>query len=127
MSDVEKKQEDTDPGTNKKKGLRLRTKLIMIFVAVMIIPVAVLIIITWNQIVALGYQLRDISVPDATTALNDNARDNLERMTTDTAASVADFLYQRDQDVILLSQLFPSDEAYMVFSQNRNSKLMTMG
>jgi len=48
-------------------------------------------------------------------------------MTTDTASAVADFLYQRDQDVLLLANLMPSDEAYMVFSENRNSNLMTMG
>jgi len=111
----------------KKRGLRLRAKLIMIFVAVMIIPVAALIAITMNQIVTLGYELRDISIYDATKALNDNARDNLERMTTDTASDVAEFLYQRDQDIRLLAQLMPSDEAYMVFSDSRNSRLMTMG
>jgi len=99
----------------------------MIFVVVMIIPVAILISITMNQVLTLGYKLRDISVSDATSALNDNARDNLERMTTDTAAKVAEFLYQRDQDVLLLAELMPSDEAYLVFSENRNSKLMTMG
>jgi len=93
----------------------------------MIIPVAILTVITWNQIVSLGYMLRDLSVSDATTALNDGARDNLERMTTDTAADVARFLYQRDQDVLLLASLMPSDDAYKVFSEGRNSKLMTMG
>jgi len=127
MSDAETKNAETSMSESKKKGLKLRTKLILIFVAVMIIPVVLLIVVTWNQVVSLGYQLRDISVSDATTALNDNARDNLERMTTDTAAAVADFLYQRDQDVLLLSMLMPSDEAYMVFSESRNSKLMTMG
>jgi len=127
MNDVQKIQSDISVRPVKRKGLRLRAKLILIFVAVMIIPVAILTVITWNQINSLGYQLRDISVIDATTALNDGARDNLERMTTDTAAAVTEFLYQRDQDILLISKLLPSDEAYKVFSENRNSNLMTMG
>ncbi|MDR2571399.1 MAG: response regulator [Oscillospiraceae bacterium] len=122
-----KKQVNIETRPTKKKSLRLRVKLIMIFVSVMIIPVVLLTVIAWNQIMSLGFLLRDISVSDATTALNDGARDNLERMTTDTASSVAEFLYHRDQDVLLLANLMPSDDAYMIFSENRNSKLMTMG
>jgi len=127
MSETSKKLLDKSLKPQRKMGLRLRPKLIMIFVAVMVIPIVILTVITWNQIVSLGYLLRDISVSDSQTALNDGARDNLERMTTDTAAAVADFLHQRDQDILLLSKLMPSDEAYMVFSENRNSNLMTMG
>ena len=127
MSDIPKKQVNTSTKLPKKMRMRLRAKLILIFVSVMIIPVVILTVITWNQIVSLGYLLRDISVSDATTALNDGARDNIERMTTDTASGVASFLYQRDQDVLLLANLMPSDDSFMVFSESRNSKLMTMG
>ncbi|MCL2426358.1 MAG: ATP-binding protein [Oscillospiraceae bacterium] len=110
-----------------KRGLRLREKLIIIFALVMIIPVAILTIITWNQMTSFGYALRDISVSDAKTALNDGAIENLERMTTDTALAIADFLHQRDQDILLLAEMMPSDDAFRVFSANRNSPLMTMG
>jgi len=127
MSDAQEKQSNKTGSKSRSKGLRLRPKLIMIFVAVMIIPVVILTVITWNQITSLGYMLRDTSVYDATTALNDGARDNLERMTTDTAADIARFLHNRDQDILLLSELMPSDEGYKVFSENRNSNLMTMG
>ena len=127
MGDAQNKKMDKGSKPPKKIRARLRTRLIMVFTAVMIIPVALLAIIAWNQIISLGYLLRDISVSDATTALNDGARDNLERMTTDTAAAVAEFLYQRDQDLLLLAELMPSDGAYMMFSENRNSNLMTMG
>jgi len=99
----------------------------MVFIAVVVIPIGLLTYITGNQIQTFGHQLKDISVTDATTALNDNARSTLERMTTDTAASVAEFMHQRDQDILLLAELMPSDEAYMVFSDNRNGLLMTTG
>jgi len=127
MSEAQAKQAEKNKKPKKKRGLRLRTKLVMASMAVMVIPLALLTVITWNQITTLGYQLKDISVSDATTALNDIARDNLERMTTDTAASIAEFLNQRDQDVLLLAQLMPSDEAYMVFSENRNNNLINTG
>jgi len=126
-SNTRRKQKNIKTRSAKKRSLRLREKLIVIFALVMIIPVAILTIVTWNQIVSFGYDLRNISVSDATTALNDSARENLERMTTDTAQSIADFMHQRDQDILLLAEMMPSDEAFRVFSANRNSPLMTMG
>ena len=108
-------------------NLKLRAKLILVFVVVLFVPVCVLTILAWNQIVSLGYTLRDLAVADSTTALNDGARENLERMTTDTALDVAEFLHQRDQDVLLLASIPPSDEAYRAFSENRNSFLMVQG
>ena len=127
MNDTQINQEETDEQPVIKKGLKLRTKLVMIFVSVMMIPVVLFTVLAWNQIMSLGYLLRDLSVSDATTALNDNARDNLERMTTDTASQIAGFLYQRDRDILLLSQMLPADETFRAFSENRQSKLMTMG
>ena len=127
MNDTQVDQQEADGQPIVKKGLKLRTKLVMIFVSVMMIPVVLFTVLAWNQIMSLGYLLRDLSVSDATTALNDNARDNLERMTTDTASSIAEFLYQRDRDILLLAQMMPSDEAFRTFSENRTSKMMTMG
>jgi len=126
-SNTRRKQKDVRTRNDKKRSLRLREKLIVIFALAMIIPVAILTVVTWNQILSFGYDLRNISVSDATTALNDSARENLERMTTDTAQSIADFMHQRDQDILLLAEMMPSDEAFRVFSANRNSLLMTMG
>ncbi|MCL2662156.1 MAG: response regulator [Oscillospiraceae bacterium] len=127
MNDSQINQQEADEQPVVKKGLKLRTKLVMIFVSVMMIPVVLFTVLAWNQIMSLGYLLRDLSVSDATTALNDNARDNLERMTTDTAMSIAEFLYQRDRDILMLAQFLPSDETFRAFSENRTSKLMKMG
>jgi len=110
-----------------KMNLRLRAKLILIFLVIMVIPIALLTALALNQIVSLGYLLRDIAVVDSTTALNNDARSNIERMTTDTALKIADFLKQRDQDILLLASIPPSEENYRIFSENSNSMLMTMG
>ncbi|MCL1831053.1 MAG: hypothetical protein FWG21_06445, partial [Oscillospiraceae bacterium] len=66
-------------------NLKLRPKLILIFLVVKIIPIILLTIIAWNQIISLGHILQDIAVEDATKALNDGARESIERLTTDTA------------------------------------------
>ena len=113
-------------------NLKLRPKLIIIFLFVKIIPIILITVIAWNQIIALGTILRDIAVTDAMNALNDGAREKIERMTTDAAKAVADFLYQRDQDILLLASLTPSDpqtgtfDHYVAFSDNSNGLLMDM-
>ncbi|MCL2391701.1 MAG: response regulator [Oscillospiraceae bacterium] len=108
-------------------NLKLRAKLILIFAVLMCIPIILLTVFAWRQIISLGYLLRDIAVVDSTTALNDGARENIERMTTDTALAISDFLNQRDQDILLLASLPQSEETFRVFSENRNSLLMTQG
>ncbi|MCL2412273.1 MAG: ATP-binding protein, partial [Treponema sp.] len=71
--------------------------------------------------------LRDIAVNDTKAALNDGARENIERLTTDLAMSVAGFLHQRDQDILLLASLPLSDAVLRAFSENRNSNLVRPG
>ena len=108
-------------------NLKLRPKLILIFLVVKVIPILILTVFALTQIMSLGRLLRDIAVEDSTIALNDRAREELERMTTDTAAAVANFLYQRDRNILLLASLPPSDETYKAFSTNMKSPIMTRG
>ncbi|MCL2202187.1 MAG: HAMP domain-containing protein, partial [Oscillospiraceae bacterium] len=110
-----------------KLRLKLRAKLILIFAVLMCVPIILLALLAWFQINSLGSMLRHIAVTDTTTALNDSARENLERMTTDTARAIADFLHQRDQDILLLASLPPSEETFRIFSESRNGLLMTQG
>jgi len=93
----------------------------------MVIPLFLLTMLSLSQVNKQGDLLFGIAVNDFTIALNDSARAEIERMTTDIAAEVAQFLKQRDQDVLLLAALAPSDDAYRVFSENRNSAVMGRG
>ncbi len=92
----------------------------MIFLVVKVIPIILLTAIAWNQILLLGSLMRDIAVDDSAKALNDGAIENIERMTTDLAASVAEFLYQRDDDIRVLAGIAPSDAAYRAFSDAKS-------
>ena len=113
--------------TPEKSGIILKVKLFLLFFTVMIVPIVILTFIAWDQSKINDHQLRDISVEDAKTALRNNARSGIERIASDTAEAVAQFLYQRDQDVLLLAGLMPSDDAYAVFSDTRKSMLTTQG
>ncbi|MCL2144551.1 MAG: ATP-binding protein [Endomicrobia bacterium] len=102
-----------------KLGLGLQTKLIIIFIAVKIIPLILLTVIAWNQINILGVSLRGIAVSDSAAALNRSATENIERMTTDAAKNVAKFLYERDNDILYLAEITPSETEYRKFIEGK--------
>ena len=108
-------------------NLKLRPKLIIILLIVKAIPIIMLTFIAWNQIVLLSHILREIAVSDSSKALNNSAIENIERMTTDTAMAVADFLYGRDKDILFLSEIEPSDDIYRLFSEKNLGKIMRKG
>ncbi len=106
---------------------RLQTKLIFIFVIVKVIPLVLLTVIAWYQIITLGDKLKDIAVSDSSQALNDSAIENIERMTTDTAKRVADFLYGSDNDIRYLAGIEPSEEAYRKFAESKLGRVVASG
>ncbi|MCL2662875.1 MAG: ATP-binding protein [Oscillospiraceae bacterium] len=86
-------------------NLKLRPKLILIFLAATVVPIVLLTTIALSQIMFLGNTLRGIAVNDATNALSDGSRESKERLTTDLTMAVAGFLRQRDNDILLLADL----------------------
>lgn len=123
----------------------MRAKLIVLFIAIKIIPLILLASIAWNQTWNLGDALRknaselasmansalhktgDIAVGDAVKALDDRASEDIERMTTAIAASVAQFLYQRDTDIRYVAELSPSPELYKSFINSHQGRLFAEG
>jgi PAS domain S-box-containing protein len=105
----------------------MRAKLIIIFLIVKVIPLILLAALAWNQFILLGDTVRTMAVNDATTALNDSAVENIERMTTDTAQRVADFLYERDDDILYAATLKPDEETYRSFIESMKSGVIETG
>ena len=105
----------------------LRTKLIIIFMLVKVIPLVLMAAVAWWQITMQGNILRNIAVVDSTAALNNMAVENIERMSTDTATEVADFLYDRDADLIYVSKLPPDEKSYNTFIENNRRKVIEPG
>ena len=82
----------------------VREKLIAIFLLVKVLPLVLLAYIAWISLVSLGTTLRETATHDAQVALTRLARENIERVSTDAAQKVAEFLYQRDADIAFLAK-----------------------
>ena len=124
------------PGTGPRRLFRsagIRTKLIVIFVAIKVVPLLALAWFAWEQAKYLG---QDVSrkadelasgmletvaavggqaIDDSVLALDRRSREAIERLTTDTARAVADFLYERDHDIQYAALLPVDEDAYRRF------------
>lgn len=108
-------------------GWSMQTKLVVIFLVVKVIPLFILTYIAWSQFMVLGRTLREIAVEDSKASLNDSAVKNIERMSTDTALRVAEFLYARDDDILYVSKLQPTEENFSTFINNMRKRLIRQG
>jgi signal transduction histidine kinase len=113
----------------------VRGKLISIFVVIKVVPLILLCWLAWHAIVHLGQRIDQRTVAtvnetrslvkdvgkkaseDSIRALDVKSREAIERLTTDTARQIADFLYQRDQQVLLAGTIHPDEKQYRQFLQ----------
>ena len=126
-------------------GFGMRAKLIIIFVVIKVIPLVLLAFVAWRQARILGEELTrrtqeltlqanqalsrtgEIAVDDSVQALNERATEDIERMTTDTARRVANFLYERDGDILFAAALPTDENIYRQFIENRRGDLIKQG
>ena len=83
----------------------VREKLIVLFLFVKILPLVLLAFIAWQALKSLGINTQEIAVVDSRVALTAMAQEHIERITTDTAQKVAEFLYARDADISILAKM----------------------
>ncbi|SFN28757.1 hypothetical protein SAMN05660284_01086 [Formivibrio citricus] len=125
--------------------LGIRSKLILLFVAIKVVPLVLLALLAWEGVSRLGGDIAQRTdrmtddvrstvgdmgktfASEAQKALDDRAREELERLTTDTARAIADFLHDRDRDVLLAAGLPPSEEVYRHFLASRTRGLVDPG
>jgi PAS domain S-box-containing protein len=118
----------------------IRDKLIGIFILIKVIPLIVLAWFAWNEISTLAStlenhvnemaetsaqttrQVANLATTSSIRALDLRSREAIERLTTDTALSVAAFLKDRDEDIQLASLLPAKEKIYEKFlnTQKRN-------
>ncbi len=126
-------------------GLGMRAKLICLFVVIKVVPLIIIALLAWHQASDLGEGLKlraeklavmakeallkagNIAVNDSVKALNERATEDIERMSTDTARMVANFLYERDDDIKFAATLPRTVEAYKNFIENKNDLLVKQG
>jgi len=110
-----------------KLGFGIRTKLIVIFLIVSIVPLILLTLVALRQFVGLSDHLSGLASNNAASALNSMATQNIERMTTDTAMNLANFLYGRDSDILFIAGIKPTEENYRQFVDNKLGRLASKG
>ncbi len=123
----------------------IRNKLIVIFVAIKVIPLIMLAWYAWQAAQGLGdsvsyraVQMADAmritqqqtgktANEDAVRALDERSREAIEAQTTDLAKRLADFLYDRDKDLLQAATLDPSEASYRRFLAARVRELYEHG
>ena len=105
------------------KNITIRTKLILLFILIKIIPLLIIVYIAYEGVKRLEYYLNDstkylfnvnkeivlntanASIDDSIKFLDKKSQLSLERLSFEIANKVADFLYERDKDILFLSKL----------------------
>ena len=123
----------------------IRAKLIVIFVAIKVVPLLLLAWFAWQAAQGLGegvssraLQMADAmrlsqqqtgktANDDAVRALDERSREAIESLTTNLARQVADFLYDRDKDILQAAGLAPSEAAYQQFITGHTRELFEPG
>jgi hypothetical protein len=139
MVEMDKPNEEQGNGNGfrwkPRKSVRygIREKLIAIFIVIKVLPLIALALFAARQIASLGStvmhqseqmvgdtrelvsEIGALASESSIRALDLKARESIERLTTDTAASVAKFLYERDADILLAAQLGANESTYRQF------------
>ncbi len=120
----------------------IRDKLISIFIVIKVLPLVALAWFSWKAVSHLAFtvegqvsemvsesrdvvgQIGKISTENSIRALDVKARESIERLTTDTAKSVAMFLYDRDRDIEHAASLEPSETAYKKFLRHQTKPVI---
>lgn len=111
----------------------IRTKLVAIFILIKALPLAALAVVAFVGLAALGKgissdiddlsaassqaigRMSSVSVNESVKALDRKATEEIERLTVITAERVADFLRDRDKDILAAAKLPATEEAYADF------------
>jgi diguanylate cyclase (GGDEF)-like protein/PAS domain S-box-containing protein len=122
-------------------NLKIRTKLIIIFIIIKVIPVILISLIALYGINSLhtffnksSLDIKNtakevvsstakIAIDDSTLAINKIAQTSLEILTAQIAEHVANFLYERDDDILVLSKITPNKKLYYDFLKSKRRKV----
>ena len=100
-----------------------RFKLAGTLTLVMAIAVAILISLALYRILSMSDELREIAVADVAAALEEGTEETLNALSAANSIYLEAFFRQRDQDLLLLANFMPSDEAFRLFSEGRTRAL----
>ena len=120
----------------------IRDKLITIFIIIKVVPLVVLAWFAWEaafqlasavegQIEEMVSESRDVveqigklATENSIRALDVKSRETIERLTTDTATTLAAFLYARDRDIEYAASLEPGRDAYREYLTHKTRQVV---
>lgn len=124
------------------QDLNIKTKLIIIFIFIKVIPVLLVSFIALfgiNQLfsffntnsLAIKKTAQEVATSTATIAIEDSilaldkkSQNSLEILSSQIAQAVANFLYERDHDLLFLAQSKPNKELYQTFFETKKRHIM---
>ena len=122
--------------------LSIKIKLILLFIIIKIVPLLIIIFITYKGIknldeymnsstIYLYNQNKEIILNTANKSINNSIKDldkktqdSLERLTLEIANKVSEFLKQRDSDLLFLSQVEINDKILKDFFNSKNKEIV---
>ena len=127
------------------KNLSIRIKLIIIFIAIKILPLLLIAYIAYEGVLKLDNYLTkstnflfnqskeiilntaNASIEDSIKNLDKKSQESLEKVSYEIANQVANFLYERDKDILFLSKLDISQDVLKSFNDSKKRAILLHG
>ncbi len=127
------------------KNITIKTKLILLFILIKIIPLLIIVFIAYEGVLKLEEYLQDstkymfnenkeiilntanASIEDSVKNLDKKSQLALERLSFEIAQNVANFLYERDKDILFLSNIPLNQKILEEFYKNKNKDIIVHG
>ena len=127
------------------KNLSIKIKLIIIFILIKILPLLVIAYIAYEGVVKLDNYLTkstnflfnqskeiiintaNASIEDSIKNLDKKSQESLEKVSYEMAKQVANFLYERDKDILFLSKLDLNEEVLRDFYESKKREVIIHG
>ncbi|RXK08841.1 two-component sensor histidine kinase, partial [Halarcobacter bivalviorum] len=124
------------------KNISIRAKLIILFILIKIIPLLIIVFIAYEGVIRLETYLNDStrylfnenkeiilntaneSIEDSVKYLDKKSQLSLERLSHEIANKVAEFLYERDKDLLFLSKLDINNKVLKSFYETKNRDII---
>ncbi len=127
------------------KNLSIRIKLLIIFILIKILPLLFIAFIAYEGVIKLDMYINksttflfnqnkeiiintaNASIEDSIKNLDKKSQESLEKVSYEIANQVANFLYERDKDIIFLSKLEPNEAILRNFYESKKKEVTIHG
>ncbi|MDD2895272.1 MAG: ATP-binding protein [Aliarcobacter sp.] len=127
------------------RNITIKIKLLLLFILVKVLPLLLIAYMAYEGVLKLDSYLTkstnflfnqskniiintaDASIEDSIKNLDKKSQETLEKVSYDIANQVANFLYERDRDILFLSKLDLNDKVLKNFSDSKNKNITLHG